>query len=281
MERAVSIAYSKILGYFDGVVFYTIDELNEAISDRIVDINEVMTRPDGTTRRERFEREEAPLMRALPFTPFTQVSWKRVKVDRNWHVTCDYQYYSVPFRLVGKTLTARLTPQIVSLFDADQLVAEHTRLRGFKYRYSTDPAHSPDGEDSSHNALTREELLAWAASFGAATSKVITMILDHNNAAVPRGLIRARSVLAQLGKKHDKTTLEPACQVVLDRGLAPTIAVIKRIQTDIAHTTQCESAPPPATSRIGMPPPAVEITQELTDAVFIRPVGYYEQAKED
>lgn len=39
-----------------------------------------------------------------------------------------------------------------------------------------------------------------------------------------RGLIQARNVLANLGKKHNKATLEPACQQVLDKklaGLAP------------------------------------------------------------
>ncbi|MFW9032922.1 Mu transposase domain-containing protein, partial [Corynebacterium striatum] len=42
-------------------------------------------------------------------------SYKRLKVDRNWHITCDYQYYSVPFQLVGESVTVRLTPQLVSI----------------------------------------------------------------------------------------------------------------------------------------------------------------------
>ncbi|MDK6538338.1 IS21 family transposase, partial [Escherichia coli] len=93
VERAVKIAYTKILGYFSDEVFYNLDELNEAIADRLADINSAMTRADGTTRRMRFEQEEAPVMRDLPPTPFTEVSYKRCKVDRNWHITCDYQYY--------------------------------------------------------------------------------------------------------------------------------------------------------------------------------------------
>ena len=103
----------------------------EAIADRLADINSAMTRADGTTRRMRFEQEEAPVMRDLPPTPFTEVYYKRLKVDRNWHITCDYQYYSVPFQLVGEAVTVRLTPQLVSIFNGDQLVAEHTRLHGF------------------------------------------------------------------------------------------------------------------------------------------------------
>ncbi len=39
------------------------------------------------------------------------------------------------------------------------------------------------------------------------------MILDRNSAAIPRGLIQARNVLANLVKKHNKATLEPACSL--------------------------------------------------------------------
>ena len=278
VERAVKIAYTKILGYFSDEVFYSLDELNEAITERLEDINSIMLRADGTTRRMRFNQEEAPVMRDLPPTPFTEVSYKRCKVDRNWHITCDYQYYSVPFQLVGESVTVRLTPQLVSIFNGDQLVAGHTRLHGFKYRYSTDPNHGPSGDDEGHKALTRDELLAWASSFGCATQTVIAMILDRNSAAIPRGLLQARNVLANLGKKHNNTTLEPACQQVLDKKLAPTMAVIKRIQTDIAHAQQHHAAPRAKTPPVAehQQRPSTPLSGDVADAIFIRPADHYE-----
>lgn len=276
VERAVQIAYSRILGYFDGEVFYSLDQLNEAIASRVEDINTVMTRPDGTTRRQRFDADEVPLMRPLPDMAFTEVSWRQAKVDRNWHITCDYQYYSVPFRLVGATVRVRLTSQLISVFNGDQLVAEHDRLHGFRYRYSTDPAHGPRGDDHGHNVLTRDELQAWAASFGPSTLAVITMILDRNAASVPRGLLHARNVLANLGSKRSKTTLEPACRVIVDKKLAPNMAVIKRIQTDIAHNTDPDVDQTATTQSSSAPPQPVDITG-LSDAVFIRPASHFDQ----
>lgn len=283
VERAVKIAYTKILGYFSDEVFYSLDELNDAIEERLADINCSMTRADGTTRRTRFDEEEAPMMRDLPPTPFTEVSYKRLKVDRNWHITCDYQYYSVPYQLVGKAVTVRLTPKLVSIFNGDQLVAEHTRLHGFKYRYSTDPNHGPTGDDDGHNVLTRDELLAWASSFGPATHGVIAMILDRNSAAVPRGLLQARNVLANLGKKHNNATLEPACQQVLDKKLAPTMAVIKRIQTDIAYAQRDQSLPAATSARArndagSQQYPSAPLPDKVADAVFIRPADHYENS---
>jgi len=161
-------------------------------------------------------------------------------------------------------------------------VAEHTRLHGFKYRYSTDPNHGPTGDDDGHNVLTRDELLSWASSFGSATHGVIAMILDRNSAAVPRGLLQARNVLANLGKKHNNATLEPACQQVLDKKLAPTMAVIKRIQTDIAHAWRDQSLPAATSARTRNDTgsqqrrPSTPLTDKIADAVFIRPADHYE-----
>ncbi|MGX1738936.1 hypothetical protein ACWIB8_07190 [Corynebacterium flavescens] len=75
VERAVKIAYTKILGYFSDEVFYNLDELNEAIACRLADINGAMTRPDGSTRRMRFEQEEAPVMRDLKRPGFSSASF--------------------------------------------------------------------------------------------------------------------------------------------------------------------------------------------------------------
>ena len=156
------------------------------------------------------------------------------------------------------------------------------RYSPHRYHFSllntTDPNHGPSGDDERHKALTRDELLAWASSFGSATHAVIAMILDRNSAAVPRGLLQARNVLANLGKKHSKATLEPACQQVLEKKLAPTMAVIKRIQTDIAHAQQHPAAPgrrtQPATKN--QQRPSAPLTGDAADAVFIRPADHYE-----
>ena len=153
VERAVQLVYSRILGYFDGITFYSLDELNEAIAQRVDDINMNMPRLDGITRKELFDADEAPMMRDLPDAPFTEVSWRNVKVHRNWHICCDYQYYSVPVQYIGKTLQTRLTNSLVSIFD-DDLVAEHSRMHRFKYRYCNDPAHIPERDIAGVKPLT-------------------------------------------------------------------------------------------------------------------------------
>ncbi|WP_257212243.1 hypothetical protein [Corynebacterium striatum] len=48
MERAVQLVYTRILGYFDGMTFYSLDELNETIAQRVDDINMNMPRLMGS-----------------------------------------------------------------------------------------------------------------------------------------------------------------------------------------------------------------------------------------
>ena len=162
----------------------------------------------------------------------------------------------------------RLTNDLVSIFDGDRLVAEHSRLYGIRYRYSTEPAHNPDGDTEGVEVLTRDELLKRASSFGPATIKVITQILKRNEKAIPRGLHTARNVLVKLGNKHNKTSLEPACQQILEHNLAPNMQVIARIQTDTARNHQQQPAPPTAVSGDRARKP-VDI-DKVAGAVFIR-----------
>lgn len=279
VERAVQVVYKRIFSYFAGETFYHLDGLNEAIAERLADINMVMRRPDGTTRTERFETDEAPTLRPLPADSFMQLTWKKVKVDRHWHIMCDYQYYSVPFGLIGQQLTVRMTPRLVSIYNGEQLVAEHDRIHGLRYRYSTDPAHSPDGSHDT-KALSVDEVVNWAGSFGPATVTVIRQIIELNAASPARGLIQARNVLAALGRKHKSATLEPACQLVLDRGLRPNISVLKRLQT---HVHTIGATPPvaqPATASHGAggnhAPAAISESAADTDGMLIRPATHYE-----
>lgn len=274
VERAVQTVYSLVLGYFDQQTFYSLDELNEAIADRVDDINEVRLRSDGLTRRELFDADERPLMRPLPADRFTEVLWRNLKVDRSWHVTCDYQYYSVPFTLVGKTVRARLTQSVVSIFYDNQLVAEHARLHGFRYRYSSDPAHSPDGTTTS-KAYSRDELLSWASSYGPATVTVIKKVLDKHSAAVAKGMKQASLILTSLGKRHNGTTLEPACQYVLDHDLNPARSVIQRVQSNLTHNREIPARTTTTTSQSRV----IDLTG-LESEVFIRPATHFTSDKE-
>ena len=85
-ENAVNIVNKRVIGYLEGEVWTGLAELNEAIDERVWEINHDLRRADDTTRWERFTAEEAPLLAPLPDTRFAEVEWKELKAGRNYHL---------------------------------------------------------------------------------------------------------------------------------------------------------------------------------------------------
>lgn len=74
-----------------------------------------------------FELERKAML-PLPTTRFEVVSWHGAKVHRDLHINCQGALYSVPWRLVGRTLQVRLGEQTVEIFDGEELVKVHVRI---------------------------------------------------------------------------------------------------------------------------------------------------------
>ncbi len=133
----------RVIGYLAEEEWTGLAELNEAIAERVHEVNHELRRVDGTTRFERFTTEEAPVLCALPMRCSSRWNGGRSRSGATAHVTTDYQHYSVPHALAGRLLQVRLTSSRVTVFDGHQVIAEHQRKKGRKGQYSTDPAHVP------------------------------------------------------------------------------------------------------------------------------------------
>ena len=62
VESAVNTVNKRVIGYLAEEVWTTLAELNDAIAERVHEINHDIRRADGSTRFERFTDEEAPLL---------------------------------------------------------------------------------------------------------------------------------------------------------------------------------------------------------------------------
>ncbi|MDO2932969.1 IS21 family transposase [Paeniglutamicibacter sulfureus] len=246
VESMVNTVEKRVIGYLAEETWTTFAELNEAIAERLVDINERIHRPDGTTRQERFDAEESPFLLPLPELRFESVEWKELKVGRNYHVGADYQQYSVPYQLAGRTLRVRLTGTTVTIFDGQQIVCEHARKLGRKGQYSTVPEHAPEQHRNIDGLWSRQWFLDLARGFGPATVQVITQVLDRFPIEA-QGYLPCQNILGGLGKKN-KARLEAACQQALNLGGYPTYSTLKRIMAAIAGDAQAGGPPVPAAS---------------------------------
>ncbi|WPR66523.1 IS21 family transposase [Glutamicibacter protophormiae] len=267
VERMVQAVETRIIGYLASQTWSCLDELNDAVHERLVDLNDRLRRVNGSTRRELFEAEEAALLAPLPDDPFESVEYKQLKVGRNYHVTSDYQHYSVPYELAGKILSVRMTARTVSMFDGQVKVCEHARKTGRRGQYSTELAHAPEHHQQVQGLWSREWFVAGARAFGPATVQVITQILDRSKIEA-QAFLACRNILSELGKK--KTLLEQACQELLNVNGYPTYTSIKRIMATLALAREQAAAVPPA-------PQNVKDLSGVKDlpGVFVRDAQHY------
>jgi hypothetical protein len=236
----VNTINKRVIGYLMEETWTTLAELNEAIDERVWEINHEIRRADGTTRFELFTAEEAPVLAPLPDERFEQVEWKELKAGRNYHITADYQHYSVPYALAGRLLRVRLTNSRVTVFDGAQVVAEHRRKTGRKGQYSTDPGHVPPQHRNIDGLWSRAWFTDRAATFGPATVAAIEQILDRHRIEA-QGYLDCQNILATLGKRN-KAKLEAACQQLINmRGMA-TYSTLKRLMAAI-DSDQKKQAP--------------------------------------
>ncbi|WFP16208.1 IS21 family transposase [Citricoccus muralis] len=274
VESAVQVINKRVIGYLCEDVFTTVTELNTAIAVRMREINEEIRRADGTTRAERFMAEEASALGGLPVEGFEDVEYRQVKVGRNYHVTCDYQHYSVPHRLAGQLLRARLTDQQVSIFDGDAIVAEHRRKHGRRGQYSTDSAHVPLQHQDVAGLWSRDWFIRRAAAFGPATVEIITAVLDRHKIEA-QGYLECQNILESLGKR-DKQRLEAACTQLANLGGYASYSGLKRLMAAIDSDTKTSRPHRPAAATVK---PEAAVTDLDPAQIYVRGADYYQQGR--
>jgi transposase len=103
VERYVSIVYSRIFAPLRDRIFYSLEELNEAIWELLEDHNGKLFQGKKVTRYDLYEQEKEHLA-PLPAERFEINNYRKVTVMKNCHIRLgdDKHYYSVPYRYIGK-----------------------------------------------------------------------------------------------------------------------------------------------------------------------------------
>jgi len=213
VENAVLQALRWIIAVLRDRRFFSLAEMNEAIFIELEKINKKPFSVREGSRRSVFEELDKPLLKPLPAERFTYEEWKKVKVHVDYHVQVDWNYYSVPYQLVGRTLEVRMTAMTVEVFNRGKRVASHMRQTG-KGKCSTHSEHMPP-EHTAYLKMTPEKIMQWASSTGEHTVLISRAILD-SKAHHAQGY-RAILGIMSLGRKYGDERLEVACGMALKK----------------------------------------------------------------
>ena len=210
VEKAVSIVYNQIYAVLRDRVFYSLEELNQAIWDLLDQVNNKNFQGKPFSRRDLFEQEERHLLTPLRYDRFEIRESVRVMVMKNSHVLLgkDKHYYSVPFRHIGKRVKMVYGYRNVSIYTGGERIAFHKRDPR-PYKYTTNPDHLP----STHRFVadwSPEKFLSWGASIDKDVEAYIQGIFDRNS--YPETAYRSCVGVLSLAKKEGKERLINACR---------------------------------------------------------------------
>ena len=147
VECAVGIAQRWIVAALRHHKFFSLEEANAAIAELLQRLNQRPFRKRDGSRASVFEAIDKPALQPLPGEAFDMSEWTRAKVNIDYHVAYDGNFYSVPYNLVHEAVDLRATPTTVEVLHKGVRVASHVRDRGRGHAGNDQraPAQEPSG----------------------------------------------------------------------------------------------------------------------------------------
>ncbi len=180
--------------------------------------NKCNMRVHGTTRkipRELFEMEEKSHLIRLPMNDFIFPEIIRRKVYRDCHIMVYYNYYSVPYEYVGKTVDVQRDSRLVYIICDGKQIAVHPRSDA-KGVFITNESHYPKYKHfTPKSEFYRSECAKKMEFIGQSASMLFGMILEKE----PYNWYRTVSGILNLQKFYSKEVVELSCKRALSFGI--------------------------------------------------------------
>lgn len=127
VENAVKLLYRSVYLDIEGMIFSTLEGLNNAIHISLLDFNEKVMAGREMSRKEMFLRGEKDYLRPLPLKRYVMKERKLMTVGKNSYVSLFRHHYSIPTEYVGRRVTILYDADTVEIYCGMSLVACHDR----------------------------------------------------------------------------------------------------------------------------------------------------------
>jgi len=219
VEGAVKIVYQRVFAPLRHQVFYSIEELNKAIKEKIDMLNNRVMKLYQKSRRDMFVESEKEELNSLPTNRYhlRRIASNRT-VQYNYHVYLpeDRHYYSVPtyYRKKKAKVDVYYTSNAVEIFHNNQRICTHRRDRKTG-GYTTDKNHMP----KNHRYIadwSPERFIFLASQKGPEVKIMVQSILKEKK--FPEQAFKSCSGVIHLSKKFGDVRLAKACKRAISYG---------------------------------------------------------------
>jgi transposase len=266
VETGVKIVEEQILAPLRHRSFFSVRETNEAVAILLTELNHKPFQKLPGSRQSLFEQLEKPVLRPLPVEAYVLATWKKAKVNIDYHIEIDGHYYSAPFQYARQAVDVRLTSNTLEIYHQSKRIASHRRLPDLlqhRGRHSTIKDHMPKAHQENLE-WTPSRMINWAQKTGEYTAKVVETILERQSH--PEKGFRSCLGILRLAKGYEAGRLEAACRRASYFGSFS----YKSVKSILANNLDKEPLPQQETQQL-------LLIQHHTN---IRGAGYYQQIKE-
>ncbi len=208
VESAVQVVERWILAALRNRTFFSLAELNQAIRELLIKLNEKPFKKLEGCRKECFERIEKDALMRLPDTPYSFAEWKKARVNIDYHIELNGHYYSVPYSLIHQEVDVRYTARTIEIFLKGNRAASHVR-DDTKGRHTTVREHMPKSHQE-YLEWSPSRIISWAGTIGVSAGEVVEVIL--NSRGYPEQGYRSCLGILRLAKRYSPERLEAACK---------------------------------------------------------------------
>ena len=210
VENAVYLTYQRIYYPIREMTFFSLTDLNKEIKHLLGQYNDLLFQRKEASRKELFQSVERAYLKALPSTGYELKDYCRAKVQKMGYVYffADKNYYSVPYRYIGKSTQLHYTGTMVEVYYNKIRIACHSRSMA-KGSYTTNKDHL----SSTHRAYadwSPDYFKKMAVKHGEFVLTFVTGLLADNE--YPEANYKRAMGVIQLHKQYGSDRLNKACE---------------------------------------------------------------------
>lgn len=245
VESAVQVVQRWIVMRLRNRRFFAVAQVNEAVRELLVYLN---NRPFRKRRDESraslFQKLDQPALQPLPAHRYDLSQWAQARVNIDYHVAFDGNWYSVPYALTGEAVEVRSTPATVEIFHRGKRVASHLRSRE-RNKSVCHNEHRPKSHRM-HLEWPPSRMIDWAAKVGRHTGQLVSRILESK--PHPEMGYRACLGVIRLAAKYSPERVEHAAERALATGAVSYQSIKSILRSGLDSQPAAMSGPPPRLS---------------------------------
>lgn len=217
VENHVKLVYRRVYAKLRSCSFYSLEELNKAVSKKMLEHNQTRMQQRPYSRQEQFFAVEKQALSPLPDEAYQMKFYcdLQVRSDGFVYLARDKHYYSVPYIHIGKRSRVIYTRTLVKIFIEGELVATHERIVGFGRTYLKEHLASNSKAILQRSAANYQ---LQAGKYSANLGQLISdMFLDLVQKSLPPEFkYQTCDFMLSLQRKTPKEDFEKACLIAIE-----------------------------------------------------------------